>query len=204
MAHVEFFYDLSSPWTRLAFANIQPILAETGATITWRPFLVGGVFNAANSGIYERRADASSRAQQHSGRWLSEWAQLAGTAMHFPSAFHPLRSVAAMRFCCALEHDQAGLERFSDAAFDAYFGQQRNLDDPAELIAVANASGFDGEALAALCATQPIKEQLRANTEEAIARGAYGSPTLFVDGEHMYFGNDQLPLVRQRLLGQAG
>ncbi len=199
MAHVEFFYDLSSPWTRLAFANMRPILAETGTTITWRPFLVGGVFNAANPGLYERRADASSPAQKHTWRWLREWAELAGTAMHFPSAHHPLRSVAAMRFCCALEADQAGLERFSDAAFDAYFGEQRNLDDPAELIAVANAYGFDGEALAALSTSQPIKDRLRANTEEAIARGAYGSPTLFVDGEHMYFGNDQLPLVRQRL-----
>jgi len=201
MAHVEFFYDLSSPWTRLAFANIRPILAETGATITWRPFLVGGVFNAANPGLYDRRADTNNRAQQHAWRWLSEWAQLAGTAMHFPSAHHPLRSVAAMRLCCALEHDQAGLERFSDAAFDAYFGEQRNLDDPAELIAVADACGFDGGELAALSTSQPIKDRLRANTEEAIARGAYGSPTLFVDGEHMYFGNDQLPLVRQRLLG---
>ncbi len=204
MAHVEFFYDLSSPWTRLAFANIQPIIAETGATIAWRPFLVGGVFNAANPGIYERRADAGNRAQQHAWRWLSEWAQLAGTAMHFPSAHHPLRSVAAMRFCCALEHDQAALLRFSDAAFDAYFGEQRNLDDPAELIAVAHACGFDGGALAALSTSQPIKDRLRANTEEAIARGAYGSPTIFVDGAQMYFGNDQLPLVRLRLLGVVG
>ncbi|WP_295526460.1 2-hydroxychromene-2-carboxylate isomerase [Novosphingobium sp. Chol11] len=201
MAHVEFFYDLSSPWTRLAFANIQPILAETGATITWRPFLVGGVFNAANPGIYERRADGGSPAQKHAWRWLSEWARLAGTAMDFPSVHHPLRSVAAMRFCCALEQDQADLARFSDAAFDAYFGEQRNLDDPAELIAVANACGLDGVALAALAATQPVKDRLRANTDEAIARGAYGSPTVFVEGDHMYFGNDQLPLVRQRLLG---
>jgi 2-hydroxychromene-2-carboxylate isomerase len=201
MAHVEFFYDLSSPWTRLAFANIQPIIAETGATIRWRPFLVGGVFNAANPGIYERRADAGSPAQKHAWRWLSEWAHLAGVAMHFPSAHHPLRSVAAMRFCCALEDDQAGLLLFSEAAFDAYFGEQRNLDDPAELIAVADACGFDGGELAALSASQPIKDRLRANTEEAIARGAYGSPTIFVDGAQMYFGNDQLPLVRQRLLG---
>ncbi len=203
MAHVEFFYDLSSPWTRLAFANIQPILAETGATIAWRPFLVGGVFNAANPGLYERRADAASPAQKHSSRWLSEWAQLAGTAMRFPSAHHPLRSVAAMRFCCALEHDQSALQRFSQVAFDAYCGDQRNLDDPAELIAIADACGLDGAALAALCASQAIKDKLRDNTQEAINRGAYGSPTMFIDREHMYFGNDQLPLVRQRLLSQT-
>ena len=57
MAHVKFFYDLSSPWTYLAFNNIQPILAETGADITWRPFLVGGVFNAVNPSVYQARAE---------------------------------------------------------------------------------------------------------------------------------------------------
>jgi len=61
MAHLEFFFDLSSPWTRLAFHNIQPILRETNATVTWRPFLVGGVFNAVNPSVYEGRASPASR-----------------------------------------------------------------------------------------------------------------------------------------------
>ena len=104
-----------------------------------------------------------------------------------------------MRFCCALEGDQQALERFAGAAFEAYFTEARNLDDPAELVAVADSCGLDGEGLAARTQDQDIKDRLRANTEEAIARGAFGSPTIFVDGEHMYFGNDQLPLVRQRV-----
>ena len=53
---LDFFYDLSSPWTYLAFNNIQPIIKETGAAVRWRPFLVGGVFNAVNPGVYEARA----------------------------------------------------------------------------------------------------------------------------------------------------
>ena len=60
MAHLEFFFDLSSPWTRLAFQNIQPILAETGASAAWRPFLVGGVFNAVNPSVYEARKGLSA------------------------------------------------------------------------------------------------------------------------------------------------
>ncbi len=199
MAHVEFFYDLSSPWTRMAFANIQPILAETGASVTWKPFLVGGVFNAVNPGLYESRANPDGPKARNVGAWLKEWARLAGVAMNFPSPHHPLRSVAAMRFCCGIEDDQGALHRFSEAAFDAYFCDQRNLDDPAELIAIADACGLDGEALAARAASQPVKDRLRDNTQEAIDRGAYGSPTIFVDRDHMYFGNDQLPLVRQRL-----
>ena len=75
----------------------------------------------------------------------------------------------------------------------------RNLDNVAELITVADACGLDGEALAARVASQPVKDRLRENTQEAIDRGAYGSPTIFIDRDHMYFGNDQLPLVRQRL-----
>src|SRR5215472_11730462 len=128
MAHLEFFFDLSSPWTRLAFANIQPILAETGASVTWRPFLVGGVFNAVNPSVYEGRADPDAPKNRHTGRWLRDWARLAGVAMNFPSEHHPVRSVHAMRFCCALEEDQDALVRFAGAAFDAYFGEQRNLD----------------------------------------------------------------------------
>jgi 2-hydroxychromene-2-carboxylate isomerase len=201
MPRIELFYDLSSPWTRLAFANIQPIAAEARTSVVLRPLLVGGVFNAVNQDLYRNRANATSPKMRHTDRWLKEWAALAGVAMNFPSPHHPLRSVAAMRCCCALEGDQPKLFRFSTAAFDAYYRDQRNLDDPAELVAVANACGMDGAALVETSATQPIKDRLRTNTQEAIDRGAFGSPTIFVDHDHLYFGNDQLPLVRQRLLG---
>ena len=75
----------------------------------------------------------------------------------------------------------------------------RNLDDPAELMAIASACGLDGEALAKGTQEQSCKDHLRANTEEAIERGAFGSPSIFVptaQGERLYFGNDQLPLVK--------
>lgn len=195
---VDFFFDLSSPWTRLAFHNFQRLPEFKLTETRWRPFLVGGVFNAVNPRVYEAREGDQSR-MLRSFEWLKEWAQLAGVAMNFPSPHHPLKSVHAMRACCALEHDQAGLLSFAGAAFEAYFTDQRNLDDPAALAAVADGIGLDGAALVEQAASQPIKDRLRANTEEAIARGAFGSPTIFVTGEHMYFGNDQLPLVAQRI-----
>ncbi len=196
---VEFFFDLSSPWTRLAFANIRPALDGLDYSIRWRPFLVGGVFNAVNPSVYESRKPENAAKLARSFEWLKQWAQLAGVGMNFPTEHHPLKSVHAMRFCCALEDDQEALERFAHAAFEAYFTEGRNLDDPAELVAVANDCAFDGAALAEQATSQPIKDRLRANTEKAIERGAFGSPTLFVGGEHMYFGNDQLPLVRQKV-----
>lgn len=202
MAHVEFFFDLSSPWTRLAFHNIQPILAETGATVRWRPFLVGGVFNAVNPSVYEGRANPDSPKNRHTWKWLKDWARLAGVPMNFPSPHHPVKSVHAMRFCCALEADQAALFRFAERAFEAYFGDQQNLDDPAVLVAIAEACGLDGEDLARRAQTDEVKQRLRANTQEVIDRGGFGSPTMFVEKE-MYFGNDQLPLVRQALARSA-
>jgi 2-hydroxychromene-2-carboxylate isomerase len=196
---VEFFFDLSSPWTRLAFANIRQSLNGLDYELTWRPFLVGGVFNAVNPAVYESRKPENAARLARSFGWLKEWAELAGVAMNFPSEHHPLRSIHAMRFCCALEEDQETLERFAEAAFESYFNHQRNLDDMAECVEVANSIGLDGEALAKKALEQSNKDCLRANTEEAIARGAFGSPTIFVAKDHMYFGNDQLPLVGQRV-----
>lgn len=200
MSHsAEFFYDLSSPWTRVAFANFRKAIEGKDLAVTWRPFLVGGVFNAVNESVYESRKNPDNPKFRLSFTWLKEWAQLAGVAMNFPSAHHPVKSVNAMRFCCALEADQAALERFSEAAFEAYFTDQRNIDDPDVLEDIAAACGLDGPALRAAAASEDCKKRLRANTQEAIDRGAFGSPTLFIDGTYMYFGNDQLPLVMQRL-----
>jgi 2-hydroxychromene-2-carboxylate isomerase len=203
MADVEFYFDLSSPWTRLAFNNIQPILRETGSTVRWRPFLVGGVFNAVNPSVYAGRADPDAPKNRHTWKWLSAWARLAGVPMNFPSPHHPVKSVHAMRFCCALESDQEALFRFATRAFEAYFSEQQNLDEPEVLVEVANACGLDGEDLARRAQTEEVKQRLRANTQEVIDRGGFGSPTMFVDGE-IFFGNDQLPLVRQALTDVTG
>ncbi|WP_033074113.1 2-hydroxychromene-2-carboxylate isomerase [Sphingopyxis sp. MWB1] len=198
-ARVEFFFDLSSPWTCLAFHNLPVVLQRTGAAVRYRPILVGGVFNAVNPAVYAAREQADNRKLEHSWKILKDWARLADVPMNFPSRWHPAKSVAAMRFCCALEEDQAALALFARGAFDAYFGAQENLDDPAVLIAVADRAGLDGAAVAQAAVSDAVKARLRANTEELVARGGYGSPTIFVDGADMYFGNDQLPLVEAAL-----
>ena len=202
MAHVEFFYDLSSPWTYLAFNNIQPILAETCANVRWRPVLVGGVFNTVNPRVYQARAEPMDPKIVHNYRWLHEWARLAGLPLVFPTAHHPVKSVLAMRACCVLEADQPALHQFSKAAFDAYFAWGENIDEPGVIRTIADECGLDGASLISGIAEEPVKNQLRSNTEEAIARGAYGSPTILI-GDALYFGNDQLPLVRAALLSEG-
>ena len=196
---IEFFYDLSSPWTYLAFTNLFGVIERTGCCATLRPILVGGVFNAVNPAVYAAREQAENRRLAHSWKVLKDWARLAGVEMNFPSAFHPAKSVNAMRMACALADDMPALTDFTRAAFGSYFGAQENLDDPQVLIAVANSVGLDGAAVHAKSQTDDVKALLRANTDELIARGGYGSPTIFVDKDDMYFGNDQLPLVEAAL-----
>lgn len=198
-ARLEFFYDLSSPWTYLAFTNLPGVLERTGTEAVLRPILVGGVFNAVNPAVYAAREQSDNRRLKHSWKVLKDWSTLAGVELNFPSRYHPAKSVNAMRFACAVADDQVALRAFSKAAFERYFGAQENLDDPAMLVAAAKDAGLDGKAIQIKSQTGEVKALLRASTDEVIARGGYGSPTMFVDGNDMYFGNDQLPLVESAL-----
>jgi 2-hydroxychromene-2-carboxylate isomerase len=196
---IEFFYDLSSPWTYLAYTNLTAILLRRGENMTLRPILVGGVFNAVNPSVYAAREQPDNRKMKHSFHVLKQWAAMAGVEMNFPSAFHPAKSVNAMRMACTLADNQSALNSFTKAAFESYFRDEENLDDPETLVKLANKVGLDGEAMRSASQQDETKAILRANTEEVIARGGYGSPTIFVDQTNMYFGNDQLPLVEAAL-----
>jgi 2-hydroxychromene-2-carboxylate isomerase len=199
MKQVEFFYDLSSPWTYLGFTNLQGVLARTGASALYRPILVGGVFNAVNQAVYAQRENMDAPRMKHYFQSLKNWADWTGLKLDFPSKFHPAKSIHAMRMACALEDDQVALVQFTRAAFESYFLRAENLDDPEVLVAAANGAGLAGAAIRERSITDSVKARLRTNTEELISRGGYGSPTMFVNGNDMYFGNDQLPLVERAL-----
>ena len=203
MATLEFFFDCSSPWTYLAFARLPGVLERTKATVVWRPILVGGVFNAVNRGVYERRDNPEPRKASYYEKDLQDWARLCGIRIGKPPVF-PVRAVAVMR--CAIAADEKGaLVPFARAAFEAYWGDLEDISQRDVLLKVAQRSGVDGETLLARSESPDIKDRLRINTEEVIARGGFGSPTMFVNGDDMYFGNDRLPLVEAALTrGHAG
>lgn len=196
---IEFFFDCSSPWTYLAFHNIQPLADELGAKIRWRPFLVGGVFNSVNPSVYFAREHPVPAKQAYQLKDMQDWARQAGLALKFPPSVFPVNSVKAMRGCILLE-PQGKLVPFAQAAFEAYWGEDRDISSDAVLAEVCARAGVDAAAFFAGIAQQPIKDALKANTDELIRRGGFGSPTMFVDGDDMYFGNDRLPLVRAALL----
>ena len=117
MAKLEFFFDCSSPWTYLAFTRIHDVIARTGAEVVWRPILVGGVFNAVNKDVYERRANPDLRKASYYEKDLQDWAGHCGVAIGKPPVF-PVRSVAAMR-CVIAAGEEGALCAFSRALFDA-------------------------------------------------------------------------------------
>lgn len=199
---LEFFFDLSSPWTYLAFTNVQGVIERTSANIVYRPILVGGVFNAVNPAVYKaREGGGDNRRFVHSFKVLKDWAAWTGVPFNFPNQYHPAKSVHAMRMATVLEGNQPVLAAFTKAAFVGFIGRGENLDDPDVLQGFADSVGLDGAAIRAASTTDEIKARLRANTDELIARGGYGSPTMFVDKDDMYFGNDQLPIVEMALGG---
>ncbi len=195
---IEFFFDCSSPWTYLAFRNIQPLAAELKQAIDWRPVLVGGIFNSVNKGIYAAREDMASPRNRYVLKDLQDNARAAGLTLVFPPRVFPVNSVKAMRGCLWVAQDTAAQPHylaFVEALFAAYFSREEDISQDDVLAALCQQTGIDVQAFFAGIAHPGIKEQLKANTDEAIRRGAFGSPTFFV-GDDMYFGNDRLSLVR--------
>lgn len=195
---IEFFFDCSSPWTYLAFTRIQPLAAELGARIVWRPFLVGGVFNTVNPSVYASRENPVPAKQAYMRKDLRDWARSVRVRIVFPPTVFPVNSVKAMRGCLLLE-EEGKLVPFARAVFAAYWGEDRDISQDAVLRELCAGLGIASERFFAGIAAPAIKEKLRANTEELIRRGGFGTPTMFIDGDDMYFGNDRLPLLAEAL-----
>ncbi len=196
---IEFFYDCSSPWTYLAFHNIQPLAAETGTAIVWRPILVGGIFNSVNPSVYAMRENPVPAKWRYMLKDLGDWARSSGLAIRMPPSVFPVNSVKAMRGCIYLEAE-GKQEAFATAAFEAYWGQDQDISQDAVLVKICERVGVDPVKFMAGIGQQAVKDQLKINTDEVIARGGFGSPTIFVNTTDMYFGNDRMPLIREALM----
>jgi 2-hydroxychromene-2-carboxylate isomerase len=202
MATLEFFFDCSSPWTYLAFDQIEAVASEAEASLVWRPILVGGVFNAVNGSVYEQRSNPVPAKLRYHAKDLQDWARLYGLEIRWPGVF-PVNSVKAMRACLVAD-DRSCLPEWARAVFHAYWGEGLDISRDEVLAAVARKVGFDPEELLERIADPAVKERLKANTQELIDRGGFGSPTMFVNGDDMYFGNDRLPLVLEALQRAGG
>ena len=194
---LEFFYDCSSPWTYLAFSKIEEVALRHDAELIWRPILVGGLFNTVNPSVYESRAKPVPVKAKYYVKDLRDWAQFYGLKIGNPSVF-PVNSVKAMRGAfVALEHGK--IAAYSRCVFETYWGANRDISKDEVLRDMVRETGLDEAEYFSKIALPEYKEKLKANTDELIERGGFGSPTMFADGA-MYFGNDRLALVEHALV----
>ncbi len=196
---LEFFFDCSSPWTYFAFTGVIPIAKRLGVTIDWRPILVGGVFNAVNKDLYGAREAMfkNERRITHYFKDMEDWARFYNVAVSQPPVF-PVNSVKAMRG--VFHADERGLlVPYAKRVFEAYWGEHKDISQDDVLCSLCDDVGLKPSDFMNAVGEQACKDRLRANTEELVERGGYGSPTMFIDGDDMYFGNDRLPLVELAL-----
>lgn len=191
---VEFLFDVGSPYSYLAYHQLPKIAAARQAGITWTPVLLGGIFQATGN-----RSPVEVPAKgKHLQVDLQRWAKLFG--VHFAMNPHfPINTLGLMRAAVAMQmRSELDFQRYLAAIFAAMFDAPRNLNAADEIAAVLAQAGFDAAEVMALATSQDVKDRLKANTEQAVARGVFGAPTFFV-GNQMFWGQDRLDFVDSAL-----
>jgi 2-hydroxychromene-2-carboxylate isomerase len=189
---VDFYFDLSSPYSYLAATQLPGLVARTGATVDWRPVVLGAVFKASANTM----PSLSPPKARYMLADLHRWAERYGVPFHFSSRF-PVRALKAHRMIVSAgDVEQAA--HLGHALFDAAWVHDRDITADAELTAIATEAGLDGATLLGAAEGQPAKDALRANTDAAIALGMFGAPAFVVDGT-LFWGNDRLDFVEAAL-----
>ncbi len=191
---VEFFFDFGSPTTYLAWTQLPRLCAEARADLVFRPMLLGGVFQATGN--------ASPVTVPAKGRYMLEdmarYARHYGVPMRMNPHF-PINTLTLMRGAVGFQLEKPDrFDAYVRTVFDAMWVEPRNLGDPEILAGSLTQAGFDPREVLDMAGQQRVKDVLKANTEEAVRRGAFGAPTMFVGGQ-MYFGQDRLDFVREAL-----
>lgn len=194
---VEFLFDFVSPTSYLAYMVLPRVVDRAEAGVKWTPVFLGGIMQATGN-----RPPGSVESK---GRWmeadLHRWVEHYGIPFKRNSNF-PVNTLAVLRGAIAYMEDPV-IRPYCDAMFHAMWVDDRNLADPAEVDAVVESLGIEVDVFNERIADPAVKDQLRANTDGAVARGVFGAPTFFV-GEKMHFGQDRLWMVGEDLGIPAG
>jgi 2-hydroxychromene-2-carboxylate isomerase len=192
MKRIEFFYDYASTYSYLAHREVEALAVRHGAEIAYRPMVLGFVFKATGNSMPAAVPAKASYMVHDVRRWVRHY----GLPFHMPSVF-PTNTIRALRGAVAALAEGTFLA-YHHAVMEAYWANDQDIGDADVLAAVATRAGLDGPRLVARAEEAPIKEQLKANTDDAIARGVFGAPTFFV-GDQMFWGNDRLQFVAEAL-----
>ena len=191
---LDIYWDFSSPFAYLGSTQAQALAARTGATLRWKPMLLGGLFRSI--GQVDAPMNTFSDAKKaHVFSDLKRWAEHYGVPFAFPSHF-PMVTVKAMRAWIALPDDRK--DAFREKTFGAFWAEGRDISSDAVLIELL---GDDGADILTKTQTPEIKQALIAATEAAQARGVFGAPTWVVDDSELFWGQDRIPLVERALVG---
>jgi 2-hydroxychromene-2-carboxylate isomerase len=189
---VDFYFDYGSPTAYLAYTQLPGLAKRTGATVNYKPMLLGGVFQATGN-----RSPVEIAAK---GKYMFEdlkWFAARYGVKYQRNAHFPINTLNLMRGALAALRD-GYFTPYSDAVFKAIWVDNVNMNEPAEIGKVLAGAGLDAQKVMAATQDPAIKEALKSATEEAVKRGVFGAPTFFV-GEHMHFGQDRLPYVEELL-----
>jgi 2-hydroxychromene-2-carboxylate isomerase len=194
---IEFFYDCSSPWTYLAFSEIENLVARQDLKLIWKPILVGGVFNSSNPSVYASRENPVKAKQNYSTKDLQDWSKIRGLTINWPDVF-PVNSVKAMRGAFYAINKEM-ISEYSSRVFFSYWVEGNDISQDEVLIEIISSLDFDSQDFFSFIELDQTKELLKSNTQELIDRGGFGSPTIFIDENNMFFGNDRLQLIEEIL-----
>jgi len=194
MKTVEFYFDLGSPYSYLAYYRLLQMAEQQEIQIVYKPILLGGVFKATGN----RSPIEIPVKGAYSILDMQRWAEYYHIPMQMNPHF-PMNTLTLMRILTGVQ--LLHLEKFEQVLkllFDAMFGTPQNLNEPAVLAEVLKPSGFSVEDIMSMVQSEVVKQKLITETEQAIQRGIFGAPTFFV-GDEMYWGQDRLHFVEQAL-----
>ena len=194
MKSVEFYFDLGSPYSYLAYYRLLQMAERQEIQIVYKPILLGGVFKATGN----RSPIEIPVKGVYSILDIQRWAEYYQIPMQMNPHF-PMNTLTLMRILTGVQ--LLHLEKFEQVLkllFDAMFGTPQNLNEPTVLAEVLKQSGFSVEDIMSMVQSDVVKQKLITETEQAILRGIFGAPTFFV-GDEMYWGQDRLHFVEQAL-----
>jgi 2-hydroxychromene-2-carboxylate isomerase len=197
-APIQIYFDFSSPYGYLGSEKIEALAARHGRTVDWHPMLLGIAFKTTGSQPLTSvpiKGDYAKRDMERSARFH-------GVAFRLPSKF-PIATQAPARIVLwQREHDQASVGNLVKALYRAYFVLDRDIGDPDIAADVAAESGLDRQAARGAVDDAAVKDALRREVDAAMAKGVFGSPFVFVDGEP-FWGIDHFDQV-DRWLAHGG
>ncbi len=198
---VEFLFDFGSPNAYLSHRVIPKIEVQTGVRFSYVPVLLGGVFKLTGNVSPAVSLQGIKNKPEYQALEMRRFVERHGITDFRPNPHFPVNTLQIMRGALAARN--AGFfERYVDEVYRHMWSEPKKMDDPEVIRSALEESGLDANRVLAGSADPEIKAELLANTEGAVARGVFGSPSFFV-GEQLYFGKDRLPDVAAEIARQG-